>query len=787
MRKKAEIETAFSPTHSLALVGAFYLVGIGGAGMSGLARMLRHRGYHVGGSDLGGSVEYERLVEEGFDELSIGHSREAVEKFLENHSDPVAIVLSDAIDLATSPEYKAAQERGIPVVRRSQALGWILREYRVIAVTGTHGKTTTTGMVGAGLIASGLDPVVVVGATVPEWGGPIREGNGEYAVVEACEAYDSYQDIEPFLVVLTNLEGDHLDYHGSYESLRDSMVRFVSKVGKEGGLVYCADDRGASEVAELTDVRCLPYGLSRAWLQQVSNKFELGIDVDALPSGKDLDLYLPGDHNRMNATAALAAASFINEGGPCVDLAAFEHGLKRFTGAERRMQVLATSPVTVIDDYAHHPSEIAVTLQAVRERYPNRRVIAVFQPHLYSRTKDAYEEFAVSLDIADLVFVTDIYPAREQPIPGVSSARIGEKCYRPVRYVPSRHLLPREVAAIVEEGDVVIAMGAGNISEFGPDLIAELERVQTPRPRRVLVALGGDSSEREVSLHSGRAVAAALRKIGVEVEVQDLSDLLLRRGTVQSLIGSNRPDVVFLAVHGTNQEDGAVQGLLELLHIPYTGSGIQASALAMDKEMTKKVLAREGIPVPRGVLVRSVEDEIPVSLPVVVKPNAQGSTVGLTFARTPEELRLGIEKALAFDKSVLVEELIEGMEISTPVLVDRALPPVEIAPVSGVYDFGNKYTPGATEEIVPARLPAEVLAKAQETALAAHRALGCSGATRTDAIVRNGEVIVLEVNTLPGMTGTSLLPNSAAAAGISFEELCRIIMEDALSRHASKT
>jgi len=248
-----------------------------------------------------------------------------------------------------------------------------------------------------------------------------------------------------------------------------------------------------------------------------------------------------------------------------------------------------------------------------------------------------------------------------------------------------------------------------------------------------------------------------------------------------------------LAVHGTNQEDGAVQGLLELLHVPYTGSGIQASAVAMDKQATKVALERAGIRVPRGQFLRSRTEELQLQPPVVVKPNAQGSTVGLSFVETAEELEIALDRAFAFPGGVLVEEWIRGMEISTPVLVDRALPPVEIAPISGRYDFASKYTPGATEEIVPARLRPEVLAEAQRIAMDAHRMLGCTGATRTDAMVRDpegaAEIFVLEVNTLPGMTGTSLLPNSAAAVGISFPMLCQAIVDDSFAnakrRHLS--
>ncbi len=784
MRRRSEIESSFAPTEALDPCRAFFLVGIGGAGMSALARMLSHRKFAVAGTDAVSSQETTRLSDEGHD-VSIGHSGIPVFAFSQR-AEKVALIVTDAIDIDRSPEVAEARKLGIPIFRRSQALGWLLRPYKVIAITGTHGKTTTTGMLGAGLIAAGLDPLVVVGAAVIDWNGPIREGTGKYAVVEACEAYEAYVDIDPYIVVLTNLEPDHLDYHGTYENLRDSMVRFVSKIPPNGGLVYCADDRGAAEVAELTDVRCMPYGLSDTWLQQMSNKFEMGIDAKNTEAGRALSLNLPGDHNRMNATGALTAASLLNTDDLVADLGMVEMGIARFNGAERRLQVLMDGPIAVVDDYAHHPSEISASIQALRQKYPGRRIVVAFQPHLYSRTLEHLNEFPRALDNADFVYITDIYPAREAPIPGVSSVRIAEKLTVPMQYVPSRHLLPRIVKAGLKSGDVVCGMGAGNIHEFPTELIREIERDARSKIS-VAVIYGGDSSEREVSILSGNCIAKALEKCGYDVEKYDVTELLLRKGSLLEFTGSIRPDVAFLAVHGTHAEDGAVQGLFELLHIPYTGSNIVASALAMDKNRTKQLLSTVGIQVPKGQLVQCTQDEITIQIPAVVKPNQEGSTVGLSFAHTEKELKEGLRKALQYPGGALIEEWVMGMEISVPVLCGEALPPVEICPLDGEYDFANKYTVGATTEICPARMEPDMLFEAQRIALLAHNMLGCSGASRTDMMVRDGEFYVLEVNTLPGMTTTSLLPNSAHAAGIPFERLCQMIVEDAIKRHGAKT
>jgi D-alanine--D-alanine ligase len=758
VRTRTEIQTAFAPREMLDGKTRFFLVGIAGAGMSALARLLKERGLEVLGSDSTPSPEVDRLRAEGID-VAIGHVGIADR----GNAGETALILTDAVPLASSPEVGEAKQRGVPIFRRSQLLGWLLKGRKVIAITGTHGKTTTTGLTGAALIAAGLDPLVIVGANIPAWGGPVHYGKGDWAVVEACEAYDSFHDLDPTIVVLTNLELDHVDFHGTWENLRDSVLRFVEKLQgvPDGALVFCAEDPGATEIAaKLIGVNQAPY--------------DDGTDFG--------NLALPGAHNRLNAEGALAAARIAG-----ADDVKAREGISEFTGAERRLQLLQAGEITVYDDYAHHPSEIIASLTALRGTLTKgQRLIVVFQPHLYSRTAPLIQEFADALSLADEVVLTDIYPAREDPMPGVSSSRIAERLSKPVRYIPSRHLLPRKVAKTVRHGDVVVGMGAGNIAAFAPDLIEELSRVRSTT-KKIVVLFGGDSAEREVSLHSGRAVHAALTRLGHQSTLVDATELLLGKTDVSLFVRGDRPNLAFLAVHGTHAEDGAIQGLLELLHIPYTGSGIQASAIAMDKAMTKRILAAGGIRVPKGALLTEMEPPLDLHPPLIVKPNAQGSTVGLSFVKDPACLCNALATAFQYDDSILVEEWILGTEISVPVLDDAALPPVEIAPASGKYDFASKYTPGATDEIIPARLPAHVLEEAQLIAVAAHRLLGCSGATRTDMMVTDeGDIFVLELNTLPGMTATSLLPNSAKAAGIDFDQLCQRLVEDALRRDAAK-
>ena len=614
-----------------------------------------------------------------------------------------------------------------------------------------------------------LDPTIVVGAEVADFGGAVVEGGGEYAVIEACEAYDSLHDFDPHVVVLTNLELDHIDFHESWDNLLESMIRFVNRAEI---LIYNASDAGAVQVAKSCGTKTLAFQPEVPIVNEGGSPFRLR---------------QAGDHNLANANAAIAACS-------CLGLVSHsvKHAICSFGGAERRQMVYHEGAIpgrggtfALIDDYAHHPTEIAAYLEAIRsewiERLGGKRLIVVFQPHLYSRTAPMIDEFARALSLADFVVVTDIYPAREKPIPGVSSVRIVEKLSVPSLYVPARQLLPREVAELLQDGDVVVGMGAGNIAEFCPEFLAELRRNEG-KPLHVLVAYAGDSAEREVSILSGSAVHKAVQELGYRASLIDLSARLLSNGDLSFLTGSNRPDVVYLALHGPRAEDGAVQGLLEMFHVAYTGSGIQASSIGMDKDATKRVLSADGIPVPDGRVVRAGDDVTDLPCPAVVKPNTQGSTVGLSFVESRTDMLPALKRAWHYDDEVLVEELVVGTEISVPVMGPRTLPPVEIVPASGRYDFSSKYSTGATEEICPARITEEQTQIAQEYALRAHQSLGCRGVTRTDMIVTEDRIVVLEINTLPGMTPTSLVPKAAETVGISFKEVVDWVIKDAIAR-----
>ncbi len=801
----------------------FHLIGVGGAGMSALARWLAELGASVSGSDLHESPTLAELRSRGI--------RAYTPHDPDQMGDPTWVVVSDAVH-PDNPEVIEAMRRGLPLWRRSQLMGWLLKPYRTIAVSGTHGKTTTTAMIAAILEEAGYDPLVLLGGdwmhTHPPWAGNIRLGKGEWAIVEACEAYESFLDLQPEIALVTNVEPDHLDYHGTFENLQRSFVRFCQHVRPSGHTICCGDNQGVQAVCKWLHAHGrrerppLLYGfgemndLRAEILERVPNGTHFRVaPTPALPvdgegvavsppstgevrRGAKTDFYLPfpGDHNVQNALGAIAIAQILH-----IPIEVQQRALAAFRGVKRRQELIGeVAGITFVDDYAHHPTEIEATLAALRQRFPNRRLVVLYQPHLYSRTRDQLEGLIRSLVAADSVVITDIYPAREKPIPGVSASLIAdgllEQGHPSVFYVPVKEQIPARLLPHLVEGDVVVTMGAGDIDRVAPMLIRLLEARGQVRRLRIAVLMGGDSPERDVSLLSGMRVLQALdpdRFIGIPVDPARLHGSEEFWGLLDLLQGE-RPDLAFIALHGRHGEDGAIQGLLEMLGIPYTGSGILASALAMNKYAAKIVLQSVGLTTPPGVLVHHAQlpddfapFDVPgitnLQLPLIVKPNEGGSTLGTTRVWEWEQLPRALRKAFAYDERALIEDLIEGVEVSVPVIGTRhprPLPPVEIVPRTGFYGFQAKYTPGMTDEIVPARLPDETLELLQATALRAHLALGCRSMSRVDIILREFTPFILEVNSIPGLTPTSLLPRSAEAAGISFSQLITRLIEDAL-------
>jgi len=452
-----------------------HFVGIGGAGMSGMARVLARQGVAVTGSDVRESATLVALRREGGIRAEAGHAA--------RHLNGATLVVASAAVKKDNPELVAARERGLPIISRAEMLGRLMARYpRSVAVSGTHGKTTTTGMIAMILDAAGVDPTVLIGGDLPAYGGNARLGGGDVFLAEACEAYDSFLDLDPAVAVITNIEADHLDYYGDLPNILRSFGQFLSQVTGTAILPgFDANARGL--IAHLRADPDAPRVVTFAVGGDVTLRTEhLQADspapsYDAVWGGKTLGrvtLAVPGVHNVANSLAAVAAALTLG-----VPFEAVAEGLRLFTGTGRRFERLGETPggVLVVDDYAHHPTEIRATLAAARRAYPGRRIVAVFQPHLPSRTRDFRTEFAESFGDAARVVLTDIFLARESALEGVTGAALAaltadRRGADHVTYVADKAALPARLAEMVQSGDLVLTLGAGDIRAAGEGLLA---------------------------------------------------------------------------------------------------------------------------------------------------------------------------------------------------------------------------------------------------------------------------------------------------------------------------
>ena len=455
----------------LARSAPVHFMGIGGAGMVALAELVLREGGQVSGCDLKDGEGLRRLARLGA-QVTTGHHAAHVET-------ASALVRTSAVP-ADHPEIARARERGIPVLKRAEALGALVNRGRVLAVAGTHGKTSTTAMATGILVAAGMDPTGLVGGTVEDWDGNLRKGASDLFVVEADEYDRSFHTLAPDVAVVTNLEADHLDVYGDLEGVKEGFRTFVARLRPGGRLVACADDPGASELLAGTP-EGYSYGLAAgAQLRAVDVETDArGVRFRALEEGVDqgvLSLVVPGRHNLRNALGAAAAARFLGASWDAV-----RAGLAGYRGVERRFQVLGEARgVTVVDDYAHHPTEITAALQALREVYPGRRVVVVFQPHLYSRTRDFSDGFGAALARADEVWVTDVFAAREQPIPGVDGGLVSRAAREAGATAVHDHASIDDVhlalAEALRSGDVLLTLGAGSVEAVGARVLERLGR-----------------------------------------------------------------------------------------------------------------------------------------------------------------------------------------------------------------------------------------------------------------------------------------------------------------------
>ena len=446
-----------------------HMVGIGGSGMSGIAELLLNLGYRVSGSDLHKTAVTQRLQKLGAT-VFIGHHPDNVQ-----NAD--VVVISSAIR-SDNPEVVAAQKANIPVIPRVEMLTEIMRLRQSIAVAGAHGKTTTTSMIGSVLAGAGFDPTIVVGGRLRSLGTNAYLGKGEWIVVESDESDGSFLRLLPTISVITNIDREHLDRYGHLDALIDAFVQFGNQVPFYGATIVCLEDHFIQNNLYRFRRRVITYGLHPQCHYWASEVRVLGwttrFVVHHNDSSYEMTLNLPGEHNVMNALATIAAARFLG-----IAWETIQAELERFQGVERRFQMKGrVNDIWVVDDYAHHPTEIQRTLDAALA-FDRKRLVVVFQPHRYSRVSFLWDEFRRSFYAAHELIVLPIYPAGEDPIPGVDAERLADEIrqsgHRSTRYVPNIDTAVQTLLEIVQPGDLVLTIGAGNVYQVGDRLVRALE------------------------------------------------------------------------------------------------------------------------------------------------------------------------------------------------------------------------------------------------------------------------------------------------------------------------
>jgi UDP-N-acetylmuramate--alanine ligase len=460
------------PNSPLGAVQRIHFVGIGGTGMSGIAEVLLNLGYAISGSDIKESATTERLTNLGIS-VTIGHQRE-------NITQVDVVVVSSAID-RKNPEVDEAYQQRIPVIPRAEMLAELMRFRFGIAVAGTHGKTTTTSLTASLLAEGGLDPTFVIGGRLNSAGTNAQLGAGHYLVAEADESDASFLYLQPMIAIVTNIDHDHMEtYENSYSRLKETFVEFLHHLPFYGLAVLCLDDEGVREILPSLSKPMVTYGVHEDADFRATNIRQEGMHTHFTVQRRgdyaplEVTLNMPGWHNMLNALAAIAVATKL-----AVDDTAIQRSLNAFKGVGRRFQIQGDLPVrngvaTLVDDYGHHPREVAATLEALKQAYPSRRSIIIFQPHRYTRTRDLFEDFVQVLASVDVLILMDIYPAGESVITGAD----GRSLSRAIRlrgqvdpiFVEHWEELPKLLAGIVHENDVILTMGAGNVGQFSTQL-----------------------------------------------------------------------------------------------------------------------------------------------------------------------------------------------------------------------------------------------------------------------------------------------------------------------------
>ncbi len=783
-----------------------HFIGIEGIGMSGLATILLEKGVcEVSGSDMKAGAMAERLKTLGA-KVTAGHAVENLPLC------EAKVIVSSEIP-QDNPEFAEAKKKGYPILHRSDLLKELMEGYEVLAVTGTHGKTTTTALLSHILYEAGSDPSFAVGGIMLNFGTNARYGRGKYFVAEADESDGTFLKYPYIGAIVTNIDTDHLAHFGSIENLEAAFKEFMQKAPDPNMLIFCGDDERLWKLQ--------PNGLSYGFSPRNDIRIESiracedGSRFDVRVKGvlyKDIAIQLLGRHNVLNATAVFGLALSLGMRETTIRSAFYS-----FHGTKRRLEKKeAGSGCLVYDDYAHHPTEIRATLSAIRQAIGERRLVAIYQPHRPSRMRHIAHELEGCFQEAEVVVITDLYLSGEQP-EGISTKEIFDIVSRAhpgaqVLYIPRKGLV-EGLLKTLRPHDVALFLGAGDITKAADDVGRAL-KVNPLQKWKVGVVYGGMSSENKISRLSAQAIWEALDRNLYDVTAFELS----QNGAWKKTQGIEQkepeerqeclfPKELFEAIlemelfipvlHGQFGEDGSIQGFFEMLHKPYVGCSFSAAAVAMDKAMTKQIAQSIGIRVVPYMVIdkrewkkRSyelLEETIQrLRAPYFVKPVHLGSSVGIEKVLQEEELREAIDKALCCDERVLVEQTLYGRELEFAAFGNEEVivpPPAEIITGGRFNDYQAKYGQNCMRVLAKAEISLDKEEEGCALAKKIYLALGCSGLTKIDFFLdEKGYWYLNEVNPFPGFTKNNTYPSVWKAQGISYQELVNRLVIVAFSR-----
>lgn len=774
----------------------YHLLGIGGIGMSGLARLLLKKTQHVSGSDIAENPTTASLATSGA-KIFIGHSAK--------HIVPGMTVVYSTDIKKENPEYQAALQLKCKMMHRSELLQKLMEPYKSLAVAGTHGKTTTSSLLAWVLTSSGFSPSFAIGGVIPQLQGNAGHGDGKYFVAEACESDSSFLNYSPFGAIVTNIDLDHMDHYKTEEALLHTFKEFISKVQSPKHLFWCADDTRLHKL----NPPGISYGCSEEAKLRVSNIKQNGwtTSFDLHYNQKtytQVEISLAGKHNVLNAAAVFGLALSLG-----IEPESIYAALRTFGGVLRRCEKKGEiHGIQFIDDYGHHPTEIRAVLNAIRNAIGERRLVVVYQPHRYSRALGCLGLYSGVFNDADEVYITEIYAARETPIEGVSHDKIiaeikedlGNRCHH-----ISREKAPETLSSFLRPHDVVVTLGAGDITKLSQETIA-LINLKGLNKLKLGVVFGGASVEHEVSIMSVENMLQSLNHayydltlFGITKKHQWISGSDAIQRLKNNAVPDNTPkitgeiiqklsecDIIFPVIHGTYGEDGTLQGLFEMLGKAYVGCDYRASSIAMDKVLTKRLAKEAGVPSADYVSFTQYEWKTApqekleairkeLKYPLFVKPVHLGSSVGVYKVFNEAELLMAISSVFRLDDRIVIETGIEGREIEFSLLGNGKItvfPPGETFPDGMIYTYEGKYGPNATESNAKVNLPTHLLEEGLKLATTVYRAIGGKGLSRIDTFLdKNGKYWLNEVNPIPGMTPYSMFPQNCKANGLSMPEL----------------